>query len=255
MLFPHTFRLFWYITCYILLYLIHPALNLLIENMDKRKHLFVVMLSSSIFIAYNFIVHWYFSNAMVSWVVLYFLISYVKKYLPETRRNTAINTLLFLCGSFGSVLILFILNTLGTHVYRFESISISYFDDVSIWNPFHIMISLALLNRALAKKEKNNRLINEFSSLSLLMFVVHSNRIVRCYCIPTIWQLIFLRGGYRHIVLYAYIFGGALFLVSLIVSIIYKQTVHKLIERVAKRAVFICAGVYRHLENRLVEIN
>ncbi|MBO4904696.1 MAG: acyltransferase family protein [Lachnospiraceae bacterium] len=166
MLFPHTFRLFWYLTCYILFYLIHPALNLVIKSMSQRSHLIFVVISSSLFIFYSFFIHWYYSNVLISWVVLYFLIGYIKKYIPDRLRSrTTVNVFLLVAGFAGSILIIIISNIVCLNVESLSEIGLSYFDEISVWNPFHIMISIALMNIALKLPPQNIRFINYASSL------------------------------------------------------------------------------------------
>ena len=235
MLFPHTFRLFWYLTCYIIIYLIHPVLNVVISLLPQRNLLAFVAVSSLTFICLNYFSQWYFGSVIISWLVLYFVVAYLRLYMPDFQQNVKRNFVMLLIGCMGIVAVPIIINILGMNIEKFNQLSMQKFDDISRWNPFHIMVSLSCLNLVRQLKPRYNTLINYFASLSLLCFLVHSNRIMRCYFIPYIWEEIYVHGFYDRIVLVSLLFGSAYFITSMVMSVIYNITFQRITEYIVPK--------------------
>lgn len=234
MLFPHTFRLFWYLTAYIILYLIHGHLNNMIRYMSKRK-MKVIAIVCTIYIVYSYFTKWYFSNVIISWILLYFLIGYIKIYIKHISVMT--NIALLIIGIIGIVLIPIILNYL--YIFFGWSVRLNYFDDISRWNPFHIMVALAIFYMAFSLKRIEIPAINTMALLSPLVFIIHSNRVVREYFIPLIWHNLYREMGVEYIVIKSLLFGVSLYLISLLMSIIYKNTIQKYTKRISVRIAHI----------------
>lgn len=87
---------------------------------------------------------------------------------------------------------------------------------------------------------KKIKLINDISKYSLLIYVIHENLIVRTYYRPEIWRYIYNKYGYEHILLLVLIQVLGIFIVSLILSILYKRYIEK-------RVYFICNKVVNHI--------
>lgn len=238
MLFPHTFRLFWYLTCYIIIYLIHPTLNNIISSLSKRRHLIFVVLSSVTFIGLNYLVQWYFGNVLISWIVLYFIVAYIRRYMLAFQQNWKANFVVFLLGVAGIIAVPLAINFAGINISKLGTMSLQRFDDISRWNPFHIMVSISAYNMIYRLKTTHNGLINYFASLSLLCFVMHSNRIMRCYFIPFVWQKLYEHGFYRQLIMTSLLFGILYFLASMMISIVYDNTLRKFFDKYLVSAMY-----------------
>ncbi len=250
MLFPHSFRLFWYLTSYVIIYMVHPVLNAVISSMPKRNHLIVSLCSCLVFIVYNYFIQWYFGSVLISWIILYFFVAYIKKYMTDFQKSRKANILCCIIGLLGIVAIPLGINFLGTTFERFSQFSLQHFDDISRWNPFHIILCFGIFNLANQREPRHVSLINYLASLSLLCFVIHSNRVVRCYIIPFIWEQLYLNGFYNNLILTSISFGTFLFIVSLAIACIYNCTIRQITDQYLTPTIYAGGG---KLFNRIIE--
>lgn len=110
-LFPTTYSLNWYLTCYILLYMIHPALNRIIFEMNQKALLRSSLILSFLYILVNFIKRDSFQTSnLILWVTIYFCIAYMKLYLPDISTDTLRNFLFVLAGVGGNCILVMATN-------------------------------------------------------------------------------------------------------------------------------------------------
>lgn len=218
-LFPTTYSTNWYLTCYILLYLICPILNYLIKNINKKQLLVWVSFMSFLFIGINFMNSGaYFSNNLILWITIYLIMAYIKLYCDKfSRNNKAIYIILF--SSMVLHLILMIAtNELGLHHKYF-------YDKVMKWNnnnnPFFIAIAMSLVFIAINKKPYVNKFLNKIASYSLLIYIIHENIILRTYVRPQLINFIYAKWGYNKLFLEIFILAIFIYACSIILSIIY----------------------------------
>ena len=74
-----------------------------------------------------------------------------------------------------------------------------------------------------------NRLINYISSLSLLIYIIHENIILRTYFRPAMWNYVYEKFGYSHVIGWGFIIAFIIFIFGVLGSVIYTVTLKKLI--------------------------
>lgn len=174
---------------------------------------------------------WFFPSPLILWTTIYFIVAYIKFYMPNFQNDIKMNTIIFMIGITGFIGVIIITNVLGLHISFFAKQLLRGNKDC---NPFSILIAISLLN--LFKRLKfTNKTINYVSSLSMLIYLIHENYLFRTYYRLAIWQWIYETYGYENILLITIIFVILLFLTSMIVSIIYKETLQKLIAKISMK--------------------
>ena len=111
---PITFENNWYITCYLMFYPIHVFLNRLIWSMNQKL---LLKCCCSLLVLYSFfdflLRKSFYSSDLVYWVVIYFVIAYLKYYLKDFRNNRKANVVLLSTGIIYHLGILLLTNYLG----------------------------------------------------------------------------------------------------------------------------------------------
>lgn len=102
-------------------------------------------------------------------------------------------------------------------------------------NPFLFLASIGLFNLA-RNHHFVNTIINKISGLSLLVYLVHENHLVKIYLRPYIWQKIYTVFGYDYVVFWVFAQVLMIFVVSLMVCFIYKLTFKKITDLLASLA-------------------
>ena len=250
-LFPTTFDNNWYMTCYLVFLFIFPFLNMIIERQSQRQLLRIVFISSLlwIFISYVIGTHFFYTHLM-AWIAIYFIIAYVKLYMPQFQNSRKANIINLLIGILGPIGLIFITNYLGYRISVFST-KLLYWNNNN--SPFGILTALGALNLCRQMKFKC-AFVNYVSSLSMLAYLIHENILFRSYTRPAIWRWIYNTFGYSHIIICILAFSIALFVLALIASAIYKETIQKLTSRVAMKIYNRISIIWTKAENWAVTI-
>jgi hypothetical protein len=227
-IFPNTLGLNWYITCYLLFYPIHPILNKIILWMNQKTLLRTTIALSLLYIFINTIKEdLFFSSPLILWCAFYFLIAYLKFYLIDFSNNIKKNVWLFGANLIGILALIFATNVLGLHS--------SFFNDKDLhWavncNFFIIFMTIAMFNIS-RSIHFNNKFINYLSSLSLLVYIIHENLIMRRYIRPATWDFMYRQSGHGHLIGQLMIIFISTLIGTFIVSWIYDKTLRKLVRK------------------------
>ena len=249
-LFPVTFGNNWYISCYILFCLVHPYLNLIIRNSDRRSLFRIVAVMSALYIIANYFIHsLFFASRIIIWIAIYFLIAYLKRYTTfiNSYKN---NILMLLTGLLGNTSIILLTNYLGLKFDMFSD-KLLYWHQTS--SPFLIMIAFSLFN-IFRRFSFKSALINRISSLSLYIYLFHGNALLITYCRSAMWHEIYIRFGHDHILIWVLIYSVVLFALSVLVSMIYQKTIHKFVLLTLDRAYPVMDKVYLKAESFVLGI-
>ena len=228
-IFPITFSLNWYITCYLLLYAIYPYLNEIIYKRTKVELLIGIIIMFVFYQGINYINKGnFFASPLIEFIVIYFEVAYVKLYLFEYSKNKHLNLIILLFSISAIPVLILFTNFLGMHMEFFK-------DKLQHWggnnSPFILITSICLFN--IFKNLKfHNIMINFISSTSLLIYILHENYFIRTYLRPNIWIYIYKNYGYSNVVLIDLLISFFIFLISLIISILYKEYLQKKIDRI-----------------------
>lgn len=228
---PTFFENNWYITIYLLLCIISPLLNLIIRLISKPALFWLTLALFMIYIVVAMFVKPPYYSVLIVWITLYFAIGYLKKYSINLLNNNIFSVCLILIGLIGHITMLVITNELAKHMDIGGLNLLSWFID---GNLFITLLAFGIFN-LIRKIEFNNRFITYISSLSLFVYVIHENILFRTYTRPLIWNWMHTTYGYDHILLLILLFSLLLFVASIIVAIIYKESIHRLVSLLGKK--------------------
>ena len=232
-LFPNSFCNSWFVTCYLIIYAIHPLLNQVIDSMNKKGHVSFCLISVML---YNFWVFLLgdvlFSSRLIQTIVLYFLVSYIKKYTLDWIENIKLNGALLIIGITGVVAMYLFTNYLALHYSVFNN-HILRWASTTRNNPFIVLSALALFN-LFGRVRISCRTINYISGLSMLIYLLHENVLFKTYTRVRIWAHILSMYGETKIVLLSVAFAIVLFMVSILIAFLYTNSIHRLVIRIEK---------------------
>lgn len=250
-LLPITFNFYWFITCYILLYAIHPWLNIVIKNLEK-KQLFVT--NFWLFFLYCIVSFaldgkYYYSH-LIGFIVYYFFVAYVKLYLPKLSSDRKVNLKIFVVSLCGFISIIVGVNYIGV---RFSFVSGLVGDIESFINPFIIGLSIAAFNLCRLKVWRNKK-INIISSTSLLVFVISNNNIVCSFVKPILFENIYVHISYNYITLICVLTAIVTMVISVMIALVYMKTIQKLVNICIPHIINICNLIFTKIYSYIVSI-
>lgn len=260
-LFPTSFENNWYISCYIIFYIIHPFLNKIIFCMKQKTLLRINILAVFMFFFIAFLCRFtvylfgsgtdFFSSRLVIWTVEYFIVAYLKLYAGKSLEKRKLNSALIAFGLIGNCGLVYMMNELGL---KNEAFSGALQIWITPYNPFLFAFGLGLLGMARSITFEN-KLVNYISKLSLLIYIIHENKLLRLLYRPLMWQYVYDRYGYEHVLVYITILSAVVFIVSLIGSIVYYETIRKFTGRVCDRLYSRMASIWKRAENKMLAIH
>lgn len=211
----------WFVTIYIILYLLIPLINKAICNFTKKemKYLIIILISFfsiwPTFLTYVTIVDG--GYGIINFIILYLIIYYVKKFTNYEKVKWYIYALIY------------IITTAITTVFSYYSSKAWTYNSI-----FVIIASISLFMLLSKIKLNRNKTIIYISSFSLSTYIIHENMITAKW----LFQDIFKTDYYSHTSLLPVnllITITSIFVICMIIEIIrrfiFKYTVNKLLDK------------------------
>lgn len=213
--FPIWMNANWYITCYLLLYMIHPALNLMIYQLNKEK-LLSVLISLLFFYSFLETIHrgGFYYNDLIGFIVLYILIGYTKCYLQRLSSDRRINVIILIASIFMHIMITVLIDILGLRYMSFSKMMMRTNTNA---NPLFISIAWSSFNLARTSRVKCGK-VNLISKMSMLIYIIHRNTIINGCVKYSIYKYIYRICSYRYLILWVVIYASGIFSLSLLVE-------------------------------------
>ncbi|MBR6004654.1 MAG: hypothetical protein IK063_00330 [Clostridia bacterium] len=99
----------------------------------------------------------------------------------------------------------------------------------------------------------SSRVINYISGLSLLIYIIHENVIVRTCLRAFIWHYVYNRFGFDHLFLIIFIYTVALFAASMAAAAIYRLTLERFVVKAADKATPLLSKAYHKIEDKAMK--
>lgn len=235
-LLPITFENNWFIGCYILFYIIHPYLNTIINNLEKRN---LLILNTVFFIIYcilqSIFKDKFYYTKLVGFIILYFMTAYLKKFLNNFSKNKKVQVGLLKLSVIALLISIIINNLIGLKV-GFLFNKMLYFCE--LYNPLIIIIAFSLFNIFINMDVFYNKIINYVASKTLIIYIIHDNYIFRKYINPIIFLYVYNKFSYHFIFAITPIIAIATEILSLFLATVYSNIMAKvkkiIIEKVEK---------------------
>lgn len=226
-LFPIIFKNNWFIGCYLLLYLFHPFLNIIIQTVSKQTlfyiNLFFVMIYGIIyFVLHNDIYY----TELLGFIIIYFLVAFSKKYMHEFNQNIKLNKIIIIVTVFLHIFSILFTNYIGLFITQLAN-KVEHWN--SLVNPLYIIFSICIINICNNKKIINKK-INYISSLSIFVYLISENCLFKSKFYPKLFEYIYNNFNYNYKLLIIFIVGLISVIVFYAISMIYKETIAKKIK-------------------------
>lgn len=157
-------------SCFVLFWLFIPFLNILINHLNERQHIKLILLSSLVYIVFGTI-HRVTMNYVSWFIVLYFISSYLRLYPKKCFTNTKMWGILAFCSVMISAISVVACTWLGTKINRFAP-----FFFVSDSNTFLAAITGMFTFMFFKNIElKYNKYINTVAASTFGVLLIHAN--------------------------------------------------------------------------------
>ena len=222
--FPITFRLWWFASTYFVLYLLHPFINRLLTKLDKKEFQSLFVLLMIIWCVIPTLSRETFqSNNLLWFVTLYCVAAYIRLYGLNPKLKPKYCICFWLLTSLLRYLssVLYILTRTGQSFVKNDALR--HYCTQSILT---FLSSLFFFMMFMNLKIGYHKWINLIASATFGVYLIHDNPIVR----PFLWQAVFKNASYQESVLIVpYSIGVAclVYVVCTMIDLLRQVTVEK----------------------------
>lgn len=185
-IFPVITNSYWFVTAYMIVYMMFPIINKIIKSLDKKSNIRVlVTLICLLFFLPTFFGLKVGISSIGTFLTIYYIGALIRIYSEKINLGR-MGYRLLLVNLFFGIMSFVLLNTVGIifGMRRFLNKSTHFFNGNSI---FMLGIAVGLFLIFLNKKEFSNKYINFIASLSFCVYLIHDNFLMR----PILWNNIF----------------------------------------------------------------
>jgi hypothetical protein len=219
--------------------------------MSQKQLLRTTVALAVIYFGFDFV--WYnvlYASDIIIWITIYFMVAYMKLYLKGISSCKKINVILFLCGFAGYIGLIIVTDLLGLKM-DYWSNKLHYWAKNN--NPFIIILVIALLNLVRSSRYTNIH-VNCISKLSLLIYIIHDNIILRTYYRPLAINYIYENIGYSHVLLWMIALAVIIMLGAVVISYIYDAILRKYVYGFSQLIYAVCGKVWNKFENFAIKV-
>ncbi len=249
-IFPTSFSLYWFATCYILMYIFIPFLRKIIENISKRDFKILLTIMVGIWFIYGNIpgIETY-SNNLILFITIYLIGGYIKKYnvnfLNNKKRIASVIIIITIMN-----LIMIIMELLSTKITLLSG-KISFFNGQS--SPFILILAILLLVIFKNIDIKNTETINKIASTTFGIYLVHENLFLR----DIIWKQIVRGSEFTNsplLIINAILGVIGVFIISMIIYVIIEKLIINNLVKILSKIYYKVkeTNLYIQAENKLV---
>ena len=221
-LFPDLFNQVWFVPAYVLLYLLSPYLNRLIFGIEQKTHFRICVSIVIVYILLGTLGSEPAFSDFLGFVLLYFITAYIKQYRHDLFDNYRKNII--------QVIICFVLWIIITASKSILGLKLQFFELYPrteglmsiVFVPMIFGLFGLFLRMSFVKTS-----INYLSSLSLFIYCIHENYLVRSSIRPRFYSYCFSRFGSSYYWCYIIVLWLTVVILSFISAMIYKATVHR----------------------------
>lgn len=217
--FPITFGQWWFASTYLVLYLLHPYLNKLLQSLSKKEYQRLLLFMLAIWsIIPTFTTSSFQSNPLIEFVLYYSIAGYIKIYGLNHQYSSKTWFALWLTFSILTYLSCVIFMLMGKKIEFFSAHAIYFYGRNSILT---ICRAVSFFAAFLTLNIKTNHLINTISSAAFGVYLLHDSNLLR----PYLWKEVFRNAQYQDSLLllpYSIIVVAIVYIVCTIIDLMRK---------------------------------
>lgn len=176
---PITFKEYWFATAYVVLYIFHPFINKMLNNLTRKEELALIVTGLTLFsLIHTFTTMDFYGNEVIQFILFYIIGDYLGRY----KDNLFSERKWRLIGLFGSLVLIalsiVVLDLIGTKIPVAGSHSIYLLNRTS---PLSILFAVSLFSIFANKVPKHSSLINAVAPFMFGVYLIHDNSYVRFF--------------------------------------------------------------------------
>lgn len=234
LLFPITYGEWWFASTYFVLYLIHPFLNVFLNELEKKRYQSLIVLLVIIWsIIPTFSTSLYQSNNLLWFITLYIIAGYIRLYGFNKEYTTKKYFELWILFSILTYLTTVIFTILGEKWVFFFNHTYHFYSQEKIST---LLMSLTLFMTFVTLKINYHKSINMIASATFGVYLIHDNNFVR----PFLWEVLFENVKYQSSILlipYSIVVCVILYAICTLIDLLRQKILEKPFNKLVDRYV------------------
>ena len=233
-IFPITSKQYWFVTVYVVLMILSPYLNKLVESISKIeiKRMFIIL--TVLFIIVPTLTTFdYYGNELIQAIYFYLIGVFFRNEIFEKYEN---NRYIYFMMSLGllflSTICLTIIGNYSTVVFK----HITYF--YSRNSILVLILCMSLFSIFIRKKQYSNKIINYIASNVFAVYLISDNNYLRTIIWKDIFNVVTFANSY-YLILNLILSISLTFLICILIEIIRKNTLEKVTDNFIKKVLSI----------------
>ena len=226
--FPDVFGMNWFVPCYVIFYLLSPILIIGLKQLPKKVHFGFVIFSIIVYGLLSMISLNPVGSSLFQFFYILNLVAFIKWHASSFYNYKKINLLVFILGMVITYAGIFGFLFLTKHNSFFERFSFA-----SMYSPFLVVALIALFN-VFEEKTFENKFISYLSSCSLFVYVIHENYLLRSILRVRFYNYMISNYGENLAIVWTLICGIFMFVVGFILAVAYKESLHRLTNKLSR---------------------
>lgn len=232
-IFPILLKVYWFVTIYILLYIMSPYLNILIHHLNKKQHLSLCLILVVIFSVIHLvlppmgILNPMGGYGIIWFIILYLIAGYVKKHVKIKKSCKMLITY------FGITIFVMAMKFILEYILKEHTTLVSYVERIFQYYSIFILINslcLFLYFKDISIKNiRITKIITVISPLTFGVYLIHENIFVAKYLYSNIFcSLDYANAGIFQFLINYIIFIVAVFSICCIIDYTRSKLFNKL---------------------------
>ena len=229
---PVTFRMYWFVSVYLLLYILAPYINVLLNNLSRKQYFRLIVLMLVLFSILPILTTQpFYGNELVQFVMFYMIGGYLGKYKNNffSNRKRSFAVLFFTLGVV--VLSIVMMDFLGLKWSILGENSGILLNRKSLAS---ILIAVSIFSLFVTRKQFSSKIVNTVASCTFGVYLISDNYLVR----GILWtEILKVQDIVNRPVLALHMIGSVaiVFVLSALIEYIRINTVEKLFSKVYDR--------------------
>lgn len=174
---PITFRMYWFVSVYLLLYILAPYINILLNNLSRKQYFRLIVLMLVLFSILPILTTQpFYGNELVQFVMFYMIGGYLGKYKENYFSNRKHSLIVLFC-TFGIVALSIIaMDLLGLRWPILAERSDILLRRHSLAS---ILVAVSIFSLFVTRKQFSSKIVNIVASCTFGVYLVSDNYLVR----------------------------------------------------------------------------
>lgn len=192
-IFPIITNKYWFATSYIVLYILHPFINIFLKALSKKQHLLLIFIILFLWSLIPTFTYYYNMNGteLLQIFMLYCIGAFIKLHSTNKPFEKKVSKILIIFSSVTSILLYILLLFIQE---RISILSKLKFDHISRNSLFVILLATGIFLFFKNLNIKYNGFINNIAKCSFGVYLIHEHNMIK----PLIWQNWLTNGSYEN---------------------------------------------------------